>query len=155
MVEHVGSANDRRVRRAAAPLLQPEGGCSTTASPRCATRSRGRAVLRALRLPRRRAAARVAASLAVERAGLVDRSTSRAFQSTTPRPAPLGDAPRRETSTGGDRARRTRARPHLALYLRAARNGFLTSFTSIYQIRAAPPASCSPRSVTESATVSA
>jgi cyclopropane-fatty-acyl-phospholipid synthase len=41
------------------------------------------------------------------------------------------------------------------LYLRAARNGFLTSFTSIYQIRAAPPGVVLPPVGSESSAVGA
>ena len=40
------------------------------------------------------------------------------------------------------------------LYLRAARQGFVTGFTSIYQVRAAPPGVVLAPVGTESATVS-
>ena len=69
--------------------------------------------------------------------------------------APLGDAPGREprpsasSSPAPERVRIWR------LYLRAARSGFTTGFTSIYQVRAAPAGVVLAPVGTESATVSA
>ena len=122
-------------RRAASPA----GCCSTTASRGCATATpEAGAVLRALRVPRRRAAAPVARSQLGdrERAGLEIRPRRRASGSTTRRRCATGRAgsttgsTRRRALAGEERVRVWR------LYLRAARRGFSTGFTSVYQVRA-------------------
>ena len=64
-------------------------------------------------------------------------TTSRASSRLRRDAAPLGHAPRREPRRGDRLAGPERMRVW-RLYLRAARAGFETGFTSIYQVRAAP-----------------
>ena len=93
-------------------------------------------VLRALRVPRRRAAAPLPRAARARARGLRDpprRGLSRRLRGdAAPLGAAPGRAPRRGASgwPGAERVRVWR------LYLRAARNGFETGFTSIYQVRA-------------------
>ena len=71
--------------------------------------------------------------LALERAGFVTRHVEELRRRLRRDPAPLGAAPRREPRRG-DRASPGPERVRVwRLYLRAARNGFESGFTSIYQ----------------------
>ena len=136
MVEHVGAVQDRRLRRAPSPACSSRaGGCSTTASRGCATAT-----------PRRGAfseryvfpdAAPLHLSrilLALERAGFVTQHVegfASDYAETLRHWAQRLDDNLDEAMrlAGPERVRVWR------LYLRAARNGFETGFTSIYQAR--------------------
>ena len=128
---------DRRLRRAPGgaagrrrPAAQPRH------RPAPPQRPRGGAVLGALRLPRRRAAAPLAGA-ARARAGRLRRpSTSRASPPTTPRRCATGRGASTTTSTGRSELAGPERVRVWRLYLRAARNGFESGFTSIYQVRA-------------------
>ena len=131
MVEHVGAVN---IDAYAAPARDAAGARRAAAQPRhrapAPRRPGGRAVLGALRVPRRRAAAPLARA-ARDRARRASRSTtSRASGSTTRRRCATGRArldDRIDEATrlaGHERVRVWR------LYLRAARRGFETGFTS-------------------------
>src|SRR4029079_3619317 len=76
-------------------------------------RSRGRTVLGALRLPRRRPASPLAGAARARASRLRDRARRRLRPRLRGDVAALGPPPRREPRTG-DRARRTGARPRLA-----------------------------------------
>ena len=140
MVEHVGEREHRRLRaharRAAAarrPPAQPRD------RPPARRRAGGRPVLRALRLPRRRAAAPVAHADSRSSGPGSRPATSRASGSTTRARCASGPrgsrptTPRRCGSPGPERLRVWQ------VYLRAARRGFETGFTSVYQVMATKP----------------
>ena len=136
MVEHVGAANIDAYARGLAGLLEP-GRAAAQPRHRAAEswRRRGGPVLRALRLPRRRPAAPVAHPLALEGAGFETDHVEgyrEHYDRTLTHWANNLDAnlPRAEQIAGPERLRVWR------LYLRAARSGFRTGFTSIYQVRA-------------------
>ena len=99
-------------------------------------RPRGGRVLRALRVPRRGAAAPVADRVGVREDGLDDRPRRGLRARLRGDAAPLGArgsttaSTRRPRLAGPERVRVWR------LYLRAARRGFETGFTSVYQVRA-------------------
>ena len=101
MVEHVGAERDRPLRPAPRRgCCRRAGGCSTTASPGCATPTprpgRSRSATSS-RTPSRCTSR--ASSLALERAGLRDRRTSRASPTTTPRRSATGPGASTTTSS--------------------------------------------------------
>ena len=147
MVEHVGSVQiDAYAAAPARRCWSPAAACSTTASPACATATprRGRSPSATSSPTRRRCTSRGCIS-ALERAGLRDRPRRGLRAPTTPRRCATGRGASTRTSTrrvglaGPERVRVWR------LYLRAARHGFETGFTSIYQVVAERVAESPPR----------
>ena len=137
MVEHVGAEQMDEYARRLRGALRPGGRLLNhgIANLRQEDPQPGR-LLRALRLPRRRAAAALARAARARARRASRRTTSRASATTTPRRCATGRAGSTRTIdeamrlAGPERVRVWR------LYLRAARNGFETGFTSIYQVRA-------------------
>ena len=135
MVEHVGAANIDVYARTLAGLLEPGGRLLNHGITRLRhTDAEAGALLGALRLPRRRAAAPLAGLLALERAGFVTRHVEdfgADYAETLRHWAQRLDENLDEAVrlAGPERVRVWR------LYLRAARNGFESGFTSIYQAR--------------------
>ena len=115
MVEHVGAGQHRRLRRAPSPACSSRaGGCSTTASPACATPTpRPARSPSATSSPTPRRCTSRAILLALERAGFVTRHVEELRRRLRRDPAPLGAPPRREPRRG-DPPRRPRAGPRLA-----------------------------------------
>ena len=155
MVEHVGDDADRRLRRSA---------CAAAAARRAAAQPRHRAP--APRRPRGRARSPSATSsptprrctsracmLRARARRLRDATTSRASTPTTPRRCATGRGASTRTSTRRSRLAGPERVRVWRLYLRAARSGFETGFTSIYQVRAAPPGVVLAPVGSESATV--
>ena len=101
MVEHVGGEQIDVYAAQLAALLRPAGGCSTTASRGCATATRrpGRSPSATCSPTPSRCTSR-GCSLALERAGLRHRRTSRASARTTPRRCATGPAPGRSSRRG-------------------------------------------------------
>ncbi len=139
MVEHVGSSPDRRVR---APGRAAREARRTRAEPRhrpaAGGRPRGRTVLGALRVPRRRTAPPVAHPAGAR----ARRARDRARGGTPLRLR--GDARHWAANIDDNLDEATRlAGPERIrvwrLYLRAARRGFESGFTSIYQVRGSRP----------------
>ena len=135
-----GLEPDRRLR---APAGAAREARRARAEPRhraaARGRSRGGPVLGALRVPRRRAAPPLAHPARARARRARDASTWRASAPTTPRRSATGRRTSTATSTrppaspGPERMRVWR------LYLRAARRGFESGFTSIYQVRCSRP----------------
>ena len=139
MVEHVGAATDRRVRASRWPARwSPAGCCSTTASRGCAraTPRRARSPSASCSRTRRRCTSR--ASVGARDDGHDDRPRRglRADYAETLRhwARRLDDRIDEATRLAGpERVRVWR------LYLRAARRGFESGFTSVYQVRGSRP----------------
>ncbi len=114
MVEHVGEAQiDVYARDPGAAAGAGRAAAQPRHRPPAPHRPRGRAVLRALRLPRRRTAAPLAGAAGAG-AGRLRHPPRRGVRRRLRRdPAPLGAAPRREPRRGGP-ARRPRTGPGLA-----------------------------------------
>ena len=137
MVEHVGAEQMDEYGRRLRGALRPGG---TLLLPRhratCSRRTRARAPSpRATSSPTARRS-RSRGCCSGSSAPASRRTTSRASATTTPRRCAGGRARSTTTSTEATRlagAERVRV---WRLYLRAARNGFETGFTSIYQVRA-------------------
>ena len=135
MVEHVGAANIDVYAGPSPACSSRAGACSTTASPASATPTPRPAPSRSATsspTPRRSTSR---GSCWRSNGPASSPATSRSSAPTTPRPCATG--PRRLDENldeavrlaGPERVRVWR------LYLRAARNGFETGFTSIYQAR--------------------
>ena len=138
MVEHVGANQiDLYAAPARAACCAPAGGCSTTASPACATATpRPGPFSERYVFPDAAPLHLSRILLALERAGLRRPTTSRASRATTPRRcAHWTRAASTSTSTRPGAWPATERVRVWRLYLRAARNGFETGFTSIYQVR--------------------
>jgi len=135
MVEHVGVAQIDAYAARLAALLKPGGHLLNHASPACATATRGRPVLRALRLPDAAPLHLSRILHALEAAGFVTEHVE-GFAADYART--LREWARRlesrhaeaEALAGAERMR------VWAVYLRAARRGFESGFTSLYQVRA-------------------
>ena len=96
---------------------------------------RGGRVLRALRLPRRGADAALEACSSRSSARASSPSTSRATPRTTRARSRTGPARLDAHAAEGERLAGPERMRVWRLYLRAARSGFQTGFTSIYQVR--------------------
>jgi cyclopropane-fatty-acyl-phospholipid synthase len=134
MVEHVGENQMDVYAERLRALLPDAGVCSTTAS-RGSTRTRPTPA-RSRSATSSRTATRCrcrAIELALERAASRS-STSRVQGRLRRDAAPLGAAPDENIEEATRLAGEERVRVW-RLYLRAARNGFETGFTSIYQVR--------------------
>ena len=157
MVEHVGNVQIDAYAQRLRDLLEPERApAQPRHRPRAPRRPRGRAVLRALRLPRRRPAALARACSAPSSAPACPPTTSRASSPTTPRRCATGrmrldeNLDRALELAGAERVRIWR------LYLRAARQGFVDRLhLDLPGPRGADGRRARPRRHRERATVSA